>query len=93
MTDIADKIRHVKRAGQTRDHTCHWPDCDAQVPPAKWGCSKHWFKLPKHLRDKIWATYRPGQEVTMTPSREYLEAANEVQAWIKATHGKQETLL
>ena len=76
------KVAHVKRAGQTRAHTCHWPGCDKQVPPAMWGCKGHWFALPKRLRDQIWATYRRGQEVTMTPSADYLKAAAEAQRWI-----------
>jgi hypothetical protein len=38
--------------------------------------------LPKHLRDKIWKTYVPGQEITKTPHIAYIEAAKEVQAWI-----------
>jgi hypothetical protein len=37
-------------------HTCHWPDCRKEVPPAMWGCKQHWFALPKPLRDRIWAT-------------------------------------
>ena len=45
-------------------------------------CKPHWFKLPKHLRDKIWNAYVPGQEATMTPSDEYLDVAMEVQRWI-----------
>jgi hypothetical protein len=93
VTAIADKVRHVKRAGQTRDHTCHWPGCGKQVPPAMWGCRSHWYALPKPLRDRIWATYRPGQEATLTPSAEYLTAAREVQNWIKANAGTQEKLL
>jgi hypothetical protein len=48
-----------------------------------WGCKSHWFKLPKVLRDHIWATYVPGQEVSKTPSMEYLTAAHDVQQWIK----------
>jgi len=43
--------------------------------------------LPKTLRDKVWASYRPGQEVNLTPSREYLAMALEVQQWIKDNHG------
>ena len=78
----------VRTKKQTRSHHCHWPGCEQQVPPAMWGCSKHWFTLPKHLRDLIWATYVPGQEVTMTPSDEYLVAADAVQEWI-AEHGKK----
>jgi hypothetical protein len=65
-------------------HTCHWPDCTTPVPPAMWGCRLHWFKLPKRLRDRIWATYVRGQEFTKTPSDEYLEAAMEVQRWIES---------
>lgn len=72
----------MRAAKQTRDHHCHWPGCDQQVPPARWGCREHWFALPKHLRDRIWDTYRPGQEATMSPSKEYLEAADAVQQWI-----------
>lgn len=49
-----------------------------------WGCKGHWFALPKHLRDRIWATYRRGQEVTKRPSPEYIEAAIAVQKWIAA---------
>jgi hypothetical protein len=78
-----EKVRHVKRSKQTRKHTCHWPGCTRQVAPALWGCLPHWRKLPKYLRDKIWITYRPGQEETLTPSKAYIEVAREVQAWIK----------
>jgi len=49
-----------------------------------WGCREHWFKIPKTLRDRIWATYRPGQEITKTPSVEYIEAAKAVQEWIRS---------
>ena len=47
-----------------------------------WGCKRHWYMLPKHLRDKIWKTYVPGQEITKTPHIAYIEAAKEVQQWI-----------
>lgn len=65
-------------------HHCHWPGCDKAVPPAMWGCKAHWFKLPMSLRNKVWAAYRPGQEITKTPSPRYIEVAKEVQAWINA---------
>jgi hypothetical protein len=52
-----------------------------------WGCSAHWFKLPKYLRDRVWDVYIPGQELRMDPSAEYLEVALEVQEWIEAHHG------
>jgi hypothetical protein len=47
-----------------------------------WGCLPHWRKLPKSLRDEVWDAYRPGQEITKTPSREYIHVARKVQAWI-----------
>jgi hypothetical protein len=80
--DIGAKVQHVLRAKQTRTHECHWPGCEKQVPPARWGCREHWYALPKDLRDRIWQAYRPGQETDATPSRQYVEVAREVRAWI-----------
>lgn len=80
---VGDKVSYVRSRRQTRNHTCHWPGCDKQVPPAMWGCKPHWFKLPKSLRDRIWDTYEIGQEVDMTPSDEYLAVALEVKEWIR----------
>lgn len=81
-----DKNEYVKSQSQTRKHHCHWVGCDKQVPPAMWGCKTHWFKLPKQIRDEIWMTYVPGQEVSMTPSKRYLEAADRAEKWIRE-HG------
>jgi hypothetical protein len=83
----AQKAAYVKRQGQKRNHECHWPSCKEQVPPAMWGCKKHWFKLPKALRDKVWAAYSPGQEDRMDPSDEYMAVAQEVQDWIAKNGG------
>lgn len=88
MATITEKVIHVKAARQNRRHGCHWPGCDKQVPPAMWGCRKHWYRLPQGLRNKIWAAYRPGQEDTLTPSRRYVEVAREVQDWIKQNVGR-----
>lgn len=89
MPTRAAKVRYVMRQGQTRDHECHWPGCDKQVPPAMWGCRAHWKRLPKALRDRIWNAYRPGQEATMTPSDEYLQVADDVQRWIRDFGGER----
>jgi hypothetical protein len=64
-------------------HTCHWPGCGKEVAPKLWGCKKHWFMLPAALRSRIWATYRPGQEIDKTPSPEYMTVVKQVQEWIK----------
>jgi hypothetical protein len=85
MTTIgrkADYVRTEARRNTTFDHHCHWPGCPKSVPPAMWGCKAHWFKLPMRLRNKIWATYQPGQEQTKDPSADYLTVAHEVQQWI-----------
>lgn len=62
-------------------HRCHWPTCNLNVPPKMWGCKKHWFKLPQAIRNRIWATYKPGQEITKTASKSYLKVALEAQDW------------
>ncbi len=81
-----NKADYVRQATQTRYHTCHWPGCGKQVPPAMWGCKGHWFKLPQALRNKIWAAYRPGQEENMAlVSEGYLRVADEVEQWIKSS--------
>ena len=82
MPEHASKAAYVKKQKQDRRHECHWPGCKEQCPPAMWGCRRHWFSLPKDLRDLIWAAYVPGQERRLDPSRDYLKAAKEVQAWI-----------
>lgn len=83
MTAITAKVAYVKSQGQTRLHTCHWPGCDKQVPPALWGCKPHWYALPKEIREAIWNAYQPGQERSGRPSFTYIEAAKAAQAWIR----------
>ena len=87
MADLFDKAGHVRSEiakGNDGRHHCHWPGCDTLVTPAAWGCREHWYRLPGHLRDRIWRSYRVGQERTKTPSAAYVAVAREVQEWIKA---------
>ena len=56
-------------------HTCHATGCSAQVPPVMFMCKRHWFRVPKLMRDRIWKTYRAGQCDDMSPSDAYCEAA------------------
>lgn len=77
-----NKVRYVLRQKQSRNHTCHWSGCEAQVPPAMWGCKKHWRLLPLELREAIWQAYVPGQEICGTSSAEYVTIARRVQDWI-----------
>lgn len=64
-------------------HTCHWTGCKEEVPPKLWGCRKHWYMLPLHIRNEIWRTYREGQEIDKRPSDEYLDAAEKARKWIE----------
>lgn len=89
----ADYVREKIRDGRAGDHHCHWPGCERKVPPAAWGCMKHWKMLPLALQRKIWAAFRPGQEVSKTPTRDYVEAAHEVQMWIRQNHPPAPRLL
>lgn len=66
------------------NHHCHWPGCNREVPPKLWGCKTHWYALPVAIRRRILAAYVPGQEITKTPSAEYMAAAREAQEWILA---------
>jgi hypothetical protein len=78
------KADYVRTAPGDGRHTCHWPGCTRKVPPAMWGCRPHWYALPSALRRQVWEAYQPGQEITKTPSRQYLAVARKVQAWIEA---------
>lgn len=83
---IDEKVKYVKSQGQTRNHICHWPGCNKQVAPALWGCREHWYMLPRHLRMKVWAAYKIGQEKTMNVSSEYIKVMKELREWINANH-------
>jgi len=90
--DLPLPVRHLSAqagtgGGQTAapkrtSHQCHWPGCAVEVSPAQWGCRAHWYRLPAGLRRKVWVAFRPGQEISKTPSRRYAEIAQEVRDWI-----------
>jgi hypothetical protein len=84
-----DKVEHVRAAGQTRGHTCHWPGCQTEVPPAMWGCQMHWYMLPKDIRSEIWRAYEIDQEETGNVSSQYVAAARKAQDWIELNYGPQ----
>ena len=65
-------------------HLCHHPTCYRDVPPAMLACKTHWFQLPKRIRDRIWATYREGQEIDKKPSDDYSAAFDEAQEFWNA---------
>ena len=65
-------------------HHCHATGCTVSTRPEMFMCRKHWFGLPKHLRDRIWATYRPGQCDDWQPSAAYCDAAMECVRFLAA---------
>ncbi len=84
VDEIRRRIGARRRQASEGKHMCHWPTCDKVAPPKMWGCRDHWFRLPKILRDKIWAAYVPGQEVRKDPSPQYLAVMDEVEAFIRS---------
>lgn len=69
-------------------HRCHAFACETPVPPRFLMCHPHWFMVPKHMRDRVWATYRRGQEVDKRPSREYVDAMNDAIVHVARMEGK-----
>jgi hypothetical protein len=39
-------------------HKCAAPDCNLDVPPAMLMCKDHWFRVPRSIRNRVWAAYR-----------------------------------
>lgn len=60
----------------TVGHHCHAEGCRVAVPPEMLMCKRHWFMVPKALREEVWRTYRPGQCDDKTPSEEWHKAAD-----------------
>jgi hypothetical protein len=71
----------------TRIHLCHATGCETATPPRWFMCKPHWRLVPPNLRDAVWRTYRPGQELDKLPSREYLEAVRAARAAVAALEG------
>ena len=74
------------RKGTAIAHHCHARGCKKVILPGVFMCRPHWEIVPDPLKDEIWRTYRPGQEVDKKPSREYVMAA---WAAIKAVAAKE----
>lgn len=56
-------------------HHCHARNCREAVPPKMFMCRRHWYMVPKALRDAVWAAYVPGQENRKDPTSRYLVIA------------------
>ena len=69
-------------------HTCHAYDCNVRTKPEMFMCFRHWRKLPRHMQQSIWATYRPGQCDDWRISRAYADAAKTAIKHIAQLEGK-----
>lgn len=93
----AQEVRHQQRVGHVAGrrrrglmaHTCHATGCKVAVPPEMFMCKRHWFSLPKSMRDRIWATYRPGQCDDWKISHAYAEAARAAVRYIATREGRE----
>jgi len=51
--------------------SCPVLGCGEQIDPSRLMCRRHWYRVPKQLRDQVWATWRSGQGAL---SREHHDA-------------------
>lgn len=65
-------------------HRCHVKGCTKIVPLKMLMCAPHWHLCPADLQRQVWRTYKAFQEVTKTPTAEYLAAAAAACAAVEA---------
>lgn len=50
---------------------CAVSGCSEQIDPSRLMCRDHWYRVPRQLRDLVWATWRSGEGAL---SAEHLQA-------------------
>lgn len=74
------------------ERICPADGCDAVTAAGKFMCRRHWFGLPRLLRDEVWRTYRiilghrrsgKSPEEKLADIRAYRTACAEAEAWWK----------
>lgn len=68
-------------------HTCHAPLCQVIVAPEMLMCRLHWYRVPRKLRNRVWATYRVGQCDDWQITREYARAASAAVTYVGLMEG------
>jgi hypothetical protein len=58
-------------------HTCPGPDCGRIVSNGQLACRRHWYQVPKPLRDRVWAAWRDGEGALTREHMDAVEAAIE----------------
>lgn len=65
--------------------TCRWPGCKTLVTYDMWGCKRHWFVLPKEIRDGIRSAYEDTNFTKLSEHFNLLRGAHQAaQDWIAA---------
>ena len=61
-------------------HQCPAPRCNRQVQEDRLACRTDWYRLPKDLRDRVWAAWYGGG----AGSPEHSEVVREAIEWYRA---------
>jgi hypothetical protein len=64
---------------------CPIQGCGDQIDPSRLMCRRHWYTVPKELRDRVWASWRSGQGAY---SREHREAVSTAVGAVLAATGQ-----
>jgi hypothetical protein len=59
--------------------TCRIEGCTARHTRGKFCCPTHWYSLPAHFRDEIWAAFRNDGVFSIR----YLQAAENAEAYLE----------
>lgn len=61
------------------DRECRIDGCSTTHSRDLFCCRRHWYALPKHMRDAIWTAYRRQGAF----SNEYMQAAENAEAFLE----------
>lgn len=50
-------------------------------------CYRHWSLIPKAKQRELWQVYREGQEVSKSPTREYMDVARALRVFVADVEG------
>jgi hypothetical protein len=54
---------------------CPIPGCGDLIDMSRLMCRVHWYQVPKHLRDQVWATWQSGQRTDSLERQEAVRTA------------------
>jgi hypothetical protein len=64
QADLTQTAGHPRGPGRGPvSHLCPAAHCRQAVSPARLMCRRHWYQVPKNLRDAVWITWQSGNGV------------------------------